>query len=76
MNGACLNTITEKQPTVEPLLLTVNQAAALLNLSRSSFYALLSAQRFSFQPFFLGSKRLYRRCDIEAFVGGGLKANC
>ena len=54
------------QPPDEPLLLTVNDAVVLLNVSRNSIYRLLKAGDLTSMT--IGKKRLIPRQEIERFI--------
>jgi len=58
--------------TENSLLIGANQAAVLLSISRSNFYALLSAGRIGPEPIHLGKRVLWKRAELEVWV----KADC
>jgi len=53
--------------TLQPLLLSAAETAALLGISRSAFYSLLSSGRMPL-PVRLGRRALWRRDLLELFV--------
>jgi predicted DNA-binding transcriptional regulator AlpA len=60
-----------KQTTEKPLLLNANQAAEILNLSRTGFYNLRITGRFPLKPVSINSKILFKRADVEKWVSAG-----
>ncbi len=56
---------------VAPLLLSAAQAAAMLGISRTSFYGLLSAGRVPAPVFRAGRIVRWDRGELEAFVAAG-----
>lgn len=49
-----------------PLLLTINQVAGLLNLGRTKTYEIVRSGKI--RSFKVGSRRLIRREDVEQYV--------
>ena len=60
---------------LEPLLVSANETAALLGMSRALFYQLLASGRIPLKPVRFGAKRLYAVADIKAFVESGCNSN-
>ena len=56
--------------TIEPLLLTANEAAVLLGISRSNLYRLNSSGRLPL-PVRLGASVRWRRDELAAWVDAG-----
>jgi len=54
------------------LLLSASDAAQLLGIGRSHFYALHSCGRLGPQPVMLGRRTLWRKAELESWVA----ANC
>jgi len=57
--------------TNDKLLLSAGETAALLGISRSAFYSLLSAGRVGPTPVRLGRRSLWRAEEIRAWVSAG-----
>jgi len=53
---------------VDPLLLTVDEVATALGMSRSTFYRLLSSGKIGPSPVQLSGKSLFRRRELEEWV--------
>jgi len=55
----------------DPLLLSIEQTGKLLNIPRRTLYHLMNAG--SLPPSFrLGGRRVFRRADLEKWVGLGM----
>ena len=59
----------------KPLLISTNDAAKLLGMSRSMFYQLLSSGRIPLKAVRFGAKRLYDVEQIKSFVRSGCSSN-
>ena len=57
--------------TLTPLLLSVDEAAALLGIGRSHFYGLHSSGRLGPLPVHLGKRALWRREELLRWVQAG-----
>lgn len=60
---------------LEPLLISANDAASLLGMSRSLFYQLLSSQRIPLKPVRFGRKRLWRVDELKRWILDNCPAN-
>jgi predicted DNA-binding transcriptional regulator AlpA len=58
----------ENTHTLIPLLLNAEETSGILGISRSNFYALLSAGRIGPAPIHLGKRVLWKRSEIENWV--------
>jgi excisionase family DNA binding protein len=58
----------EVDNSLDPLLLSVEEAARKLGLKRSHFYALHSSGRLGPLPIKLGKRSLWRRDELEDWV--------
>jgi excisionase family DNA binding protein len=56
---------------ITPLLLSSLQAAALLGISRSHFYGLISSGTLGVMPIRLGERVLWNRNELERYVEAG-----
>lgn len=65
--------MSEAEATIEPLLLNATQCAALCNISRTTWYSLLSSGRVPL-PVRLGRRPLWRRDELTAWVAAGCPA--
>jgi len=66
--------MSDKQQTLEPLLISPSEAAQLLGLSRSFFYENLSTGRIGIRPVSFGKKKLYSVAELRAYVLAGCPA--
>lgn len=62
--------MSEAENMLEPLLLDARQCAALCNISRATWYSLLSSGRCPL-PVRLGRRTLWRRDELTAWVAAG-----
>jgi excisionase family DNA binding protein len=60
--------------TTEKLLLSAAETAALLGISRSAFYSLLSSGRIGPLPVRLGRRTLWRAEELRAWTQAGCPA--
>jgi excisionase family DNA binding protein len=59
------------QTEITPLLLSAQQTAALLGISRSHFYSMSSCGTLGLMPVRLGERVLYNRNEIEQWIAAG-----
>ena len=60
---------------MDKLLISVQDAASMLGMSRSLFYQLLSSGRIPLKAVRFGAKRLYDVEQIKSFVRSGCSAS-
>jgi excisionase family DNA binding protein len=58
----------DEKNSATPLLLSADDAAALLGIGRSHFYGLHSSGRLGPMPVRLGKRSLWRRDELENWV--------
>jgi len=63
--------MSDRQQTIEPLLVSPSEAARLLGISRSLLYQFISDGRFGIVPISFGRKRLYRVQELREYVQAG-----
>lgn len=56
---------------ITPLLLSSGQAAAMLGISRSHFYGLITSGSLGVTPIRLGERVLWNRNELEKYVAAG-----
>ena len=66
--------MTENTQTMTPLLINVEQAAALLGVGRSLFYSMHSSGTLGPLPIRLGRRVLWRRNELEDWINAGCPA--
>ena len=59
-------------PCPEPLLVDSKQAAAMLSIGRSHFYAMLSSGRIGPMSYKLGKRTLYSVKELREWVEAGM----
>jgi excisionase family DNA binding protein len=58
---------------IEPLLISAEDAARLLGISRSKFYELYNSGRLGVLPIKLGRRSLWRVSELREWVESGCK---
>ncbi len=62
-----------EKPKLEPLLIGVDDLAAMLNISRAKLYAALSSGAVGVMPVrSLGRRTLFIKSEVESWVKAGL----
>jgi len=57
-----------RNSNADNLLLSTERVAALLSISRSNFYGLLSSGRIGPEPIYLGRRVLWKRVELESWI--------
>jgi len=66
--------MTDHDTQLAPLLLPAEQAAAMIGVGRSHFYAMHSSGRLGPMPVRLGKRSLWRRDEIQNWVAADCPA--
>jgi len=66
--------MSDRQQTIEPLLVNPSECARLLGISRSLLYEFISDGRFGIVPVSFGRKKLYSVQELRAYVEAGCPA--